>query len=108
MTEQTKKLNKTQLKRWKLALKEAAKINRILKNNKNSILIDLSDSSIVNDSFQLFTDKNSGISNICIFHDRSVFLMGDNDSESDNGIMYSTLDEIRRNFSKYKVYGELK
>lgn len=26
MTEQTKKLSKTQLKRWKLALREAAKI----------------------------------------------------------------------------------
>lgn len=34
MTEQTKKLNKSQLKRWKTALKEAAKINRILKNKQ--------------------------------------------------------------------------
>ena len=102
MTEQTKKLNKTQLKRWKLALKEAAKINRILKQNKNSILIDLSDSSIVYNSFQLFTDKNSGITDLGILRDRSLFSM------DDNGIMYSTLEEIRRNFSKYKVYGELK
>jgi hypothetical protein len=108
MTEQTKKLNKTQLKRWKLALKEAAKINRILKKNKNSILIDTSDSSIVNNSFQLFTNKNSGISDLGILHDRSLFSIGDNDSEYDNGIIYSTLDEIRRNFSKFKCYGELK
>lgn len=108
MTEQTKKLNKTQLKRWKLALKEAAKINRILKKNKKSILIDTSDSSIVNNRFQLFTDKNSGINDLGILRDRSLFSMGDNNPEYDNGIMYSTLDEIRRNFSKYKVYGEFK
>jgi hypothetical protein len=51
MTEQTKKLSKTQLKRWKLALREAAKINRKLKRNKGSIL--MAGSGIVSVPFSL-------------------------------------------------------
>ena len=106
MAEQTKKLNKTQLKRWKLALKEAAKINRILKKNKNSILIDTEYNTIISNKFKLRT--NDGISTLGFHYPRCVIGFGDNDPEFDNGFMYNTLDEIRRMFSVYKVYKELK
>lgn len=107
MTEQTKKLTKTQLKRWKLALKEAAKINRKIKKNKNAILIDTSDYNIMNGKFELFTDKSTGVSDLGILHKRSLFSMGDNNPEYDNGIMYNILGEIRTSFNQYKVYGEV-
>lgn len=110
MTEQSKKLSKTQLKRWKFALKEAAKINRKLKSNKGSILIDASDNSsdniIIKTGFRLITEN--GISTLGYVIGRCLYSLGDNNKEYNNGIMYSSLDEIRRTFSTYKVYKEIK
>lgn len=104
MTEQTKKLSKTQLKRWKLALREAAKINRKLKRNKGSILID--GTSIISVPFSLKT-KND-ISTLGFHYERCTISFGDNDKNFDNGIMYSSLGDIRRMFKNYKVYKEIK
>lgn len=104
MTEQTKKLTKTQLKRWKLALREAAKINRKLKRNKGSILID--ESGIVTVPFSLKT-KN-GISTLGFHYERCTIGFGDNDTDFDNGFMYTSLDEIRKAFKDCKVYKEIK
>lgn len=104
MTEQTKKLSKTQLKRWKLALREAAKINRKLKRNKGSILID--GTSIISVPFSLKT-KN-GISTLGFHYERCTIGFGDNDPEFDNGFMYTSLDEIRRVFKPYRVFKEIK
>lgn len=105
MTGQTKKLTKTQLKRWKLALKEAAKINRKIKKNKNAILIDTENNIIISNNFKLRT-KN-GISTLGFIGPYCIIGFGDNDPEYDNGFMYNTLDEIRKSFNKYKVYGEV-
>ena len=105
MTEQTKKLNKTQLKRWKLALKEAAKINRKLKTNKDSILIG-ENNEIISVSFSI--GIRDGISTLGFHYPRCVIVFGDNDPEFDNGLMYNTLDEIRRMFKDYRVFKELK
>ena len=105
MTEQTKKLNKTQLKRWKLALKEAAKINRKLKRNKGSILIG-ENNEIISVPFSIGT--RDGISTLGFHYPRCVIGFGDNDPEFDNGFMYNTLDEIRRMFKDYRVFKELK
>jgi hypothetical protein len=106
VTEQTKKLNQTQLKRWKLALKEAAKINRKLKKNNGSILIDTKDNSIINSGFNIFKEDD-GISTLGYMIDRCLFSKGDNDLEYDNGIIYSKLEDIKNNFNRYKVYKEL-
>lgn len=105
MTEQTKKLSKTQLKRWKLALKEAAKINRKIKKNKNAILIDTENGMIISNTFKLRT--NDGISTLGFISHNCIIAFGDNDPEYDNGFMYNTLDEIRGSFRQYKVYGEV-
>ena len=105
MTEQTKKLSKTQLKRWKLALKEAAKINRKIKKNKNAILIDTENNMIISNTFKLRT--NGGISTLGFISPNCIIAFGDNDPEYDNGFMYNTLDEIRGSFRQYKVYGEV-
>lgn len=106
MTEQIKKLSKTQLKRWKLALREAAKINRKLKRNKDSILIDTTDYSIIPSSFKIFNENE--ISTLGYKIDRALYSKGDNDPRFDNGIMYSSLGDIRRMFKNYKVFKELK
>lgn len=106
MTEQTKKLSKTQLKRWKLALKEAAKINRKLKRNKGSILIDHITDEIISVPFSL--KIKNGISILGFHYERCTIGFGDNDPNFDNGIMYSSLDEIRKTFKDYKVYMEIK
>lgn len=105
MTEQTKKLNKTQLKRWKLALKEAAKINRRLKTNKGSILIG-GNNEIITVPFSIGT--RNGISTLGFHYGRCVVCFGDNDPNFDNGFMYNTLAEIRRMFKPYRVFKELK
>lgn len=105
MTEQTKKLSKTQLKRWKLALREAAKINRKLKRNKGSILIG-EFNEIISVPFSLKT-KN-GISTLGFHYERCTIGFGDNDTRFDNGFMYTSLDEIRRMFKPYRVYKEIK
>lgn len=105
MTEQTKKLNKTQLKRWKLALKEAAKINRRLKKNKGSILIG-ENNEIITVPFSIGT--RDGISMLGFHYKRCVIGFGDNDPEYDNGFMYNSLAEIRRAFKPYRVFKELK
>lgn len=106
MTEQTKKLNKSQLKNWKTALKEAAKINQKLKKNKNSILIDTTDNSIINSAFKIYLEN--GISTLGYVIDKSLYSKGDNDPEYDNGILYSSLSEIKNKFKSYKVYKEIK
>lgn len=103
---QTKKLSKTQLKRWKLALREAAKINRKFKRNKGSILIDTTINKIVSVPFSIKT-KN-GISTLGFHYERCTIGFGDNDPNFDNGIMYSSLGDIRRMFKNYKVYKEIK
>lgn len=105
MTEQTKKLSKTQLKRWKLALKEAAKINRRLKMNKGSILIG-ENNEIITVPFSIGT--RNGISTLGFHYARCVVGFGDNDPNFDNGFMYNTLGEIRRMFKSYRVFKELK
>lgn len=105
MTEQTKKLTKTQLKRWKLALKEAAKINRKIKKNKNAILIDTENNMIISNNFKLST--KDGISTLGFISPNCIIGFGDNNPEYDNGFMYNTLDEIRTSFKHYKVYGEV-
>ena len=104
MTEQTKKLNKTQLGRWKVALKEAAKINRKLKINKGSILVD--GSNIISVPFSI--KINNGISTLGFHYERSTLGFGDNDPDFDNGIMYTSISEIKKQFKGYKVYMELK
>ena len=106
MTEQTKKLSKTQLKRWKLALRKAAIINRKLKRNKGSILIDTTINKIVSVAFSIKT-KN-GISTLGFCYERCTIGFGDNDPNFDNGIMYSSLGDISRMFKNYKVYKEIK
>lgn len=104
MTEQTKKLNKTQLGRWKVALKEAAKINRKLKINKGSILVD--GSTIISVPFSI--KINNGISTLGFHSERCTFGFGDNDLDFDNGIIYTSISEIKKQFKGYKVYMELK
>lgn len=106
MTEQTKKLNKTQLKKWKVALKEAAKINRILKTNKDVILYDTSCNDCIEVPFSLIT-KN-GISTLCFVMGNTIFSYGDNDPELDNGIMYNSITEIKDMFKCFKIYKEIK
>lgn len=105
MTEQTRKLTKTQLKRWKLALKEAAKINRRLKTNKGSILIG-ENNEIITVPFSI--GIRDGISTLGFHYTRCVVGFGDNDPEYDNGFMYNTLDEIRKMFKSYRVFKEIK
>lgn len=93
------------MKRWKLALKEAAKINRKIKKNKNAILIDTENDMIISNTFKL--SANTGISTLGFINPTCIIAFGDNDPEYDNGFMYNTLDEIRRSFRQYKVYGEV-
>ena len=106
MTEQTKKLSKTQLKRWKLALKEAAKINRKLKRNKGSILIDPITDEIISVPFSIKTIN--GISTLGFHYERCTIGFGDNDPNFDNGFMYTSLDEIKKMFKDYRVFKEIK
>lgn len=106
MTEQTKKLNKSQLKRWKTALKEAAKINRILKTNKDVILYDTSCNDIITVPFSLIRSDN--ISTLCFVIGKTIFSYGDNNTEADNGIMYNSIKEIKDTFKCFKIYKEIK
>jgi hypothetical protein len=105
MTNITSTLNNRQLKRWKNALKQVAKLNKYIK--KDFLVIDdtnRNDGPILR---PFIIRDYDGISSIGILDGNAFYCYGDNDVTYDNGIMHTSMEDFNKQFNNLSVYSKV-
>ena len=106
MTKVTSQLNNRQLKRWKNALKQVAKINKYIK--KDYLVIDDTNRNDGPILIPFIIKDYDGFSSIGIKDGNAFYCYGDNDVDYDNGIMHTSIKDFNKQFDNLSVYQKIK
>jgi hypothetical protein len=94
-------MTKLQQKRWNYALSLVDKVNKKLDSNSNYILS--FDQEIISDTNRIMIKPNGIYSEIML----DCFVLGDNNPNYNNGVMYNTKQEIKQTFKRIRIYKEV-